>query len=226
MVMALAVFILLVAAVFTLMSGVIQGTATLQDNENLHDQTSALDAFMKNKLEQMPARSSLVSYQRGEGEGLLQNGIIFGNTNFATVIDAKVQPNGYYTLRLATYETSAGPDQPQDARQVLQLAATSDDPTLIWTSLMTDIKTLDWKFLDFNATQWVDIWSSPTQPNLIEFTMQPAGDLQASTMDFWLPKIDTISVNVASQSAATGNPTGGTPTVPVPGRSTGGQPRP
>jgi hypothetical protein len=52
-----------------------------------------------------------------------------------------------------------------------------------------DIKTLDWKFLDFNQTVWVDVWSSSTKPNLVEFTLQPADDLQPTTMDFWLPKI-------------------------------------
>jgi len=219
MMMALAVFILLVSAVFALLSSVLQSTATLQANQNLHDQTTALNAYLKKKLTEMPARSSLISYQRGDGEGLLQNGIIFGNTNFATAIDAKVQPNGYYTLRLATFETSAGSDQPQDARQVLQLAASTDDPTLTWTPLMTDIKTLDWKFLDNNATQWVDLWSSTSQPNLVEFSVQPAGDLQLCTMDFWLPKIDTITVNVASQSgngAPTVQPTNRPPRIQTP----------
>jgi type II secretory pathway pseudopilin PulG len=210
MMLALATFILLAAAVFALLSAVLQSTATLQDNQNLNDQTSALNAFLKNKLEQMPARSSLVSYQRGNGEGLLQNGIIFGNTNFATIIDAKVQPNGYYTLRLGTYETDAASNQPQDARQVLQLVGTSDDPTMTWTTLMTDLKTLDWKFLDFNATQWVDLWTTTAEPNLVEFSMQPAGDLMPSTMDFWLPKIDTISVNAAATQAAASS---GSPTV-------------
>jgi len=223
MMMALAAFILLVSAVFTLMSGVIQSTATLQNNQNLHDQTSALNAFMKKKLEQMPANSTIVSYQRGEGEGLLQNGIIFGNLNFATAIDAKAQPNGYYTLRIATFETSAAPDQPPDARQVLLLAATTDDPTMTWTPLMTDIKMLDWKFLDFNATQWVDLWSSTSPPNLVEFSLQPSGDLQQSTMDFWLPKIDTISLNTSSASGGTGGGGGGGGGGPG-GRGGGGVP--
>jgi hypothetical protein len=228
MIMALAAFVLLVAAVFTLLGGVLESTATLEDNENLNDQTTALNAFLKKKLSEMPANSTLVSYQRGDGEGLLQNGIIFGNANFATDIDAKVQPNGYYTIRLATFETGAAEDQPQDARQVLSLAATTDDPTMTWTPLMTDIKTLDWKFLDFNATQWVDLWPGPNEPNLLEFTMQPASDLQPSTMDFWLPKIDTMSVNIASQSSATNPSNGGVTGQPGQprGGNNGGQPRP
>jgi prepilin-type N-terminal cleavage/methylation domain-containing protein len=203
MMITLAIFILLAGAVFGILTGVLQSTSTLQDNQSRRDQISALNAFLKKKLGEMPARSSLVSYQRGDGEGLVQNGIIFGNTNFATAIDAKIQPNGYYTLRLATFETEADPTQPQDARQVLQQSMTTDDPTLVWTPLITDLKTLDWKFLDFNATLWVEIWSSTTKPNLAELSTQVAGDLQPTTMDFWLPKIDTINLNAARAPATT-----------------------
>ena len=190
----LAIFILLAAAVFGIMTGVLQGTATLQDNSNRRDQVAALNAFLKKKLGEMPPASTLVSYQRGDGEGLTQNGILFGTKNLATAIDAKAQANGYYALRLAKFATEAGQGQPQDARQVLQQAVATDDPTLAWTPLIGDLKTLDWKFLDFNQTVWVELWSSSTKPNLVEFSMQPAGDLQPATMDFWLPKIEAASV--------------------------------
>jgi len=199
MMITLAIFILLAAAVFGLMTGVLQSTSTLQDNQNRRDQVAALNAFLKKKLGEMPVASTLTSYQRGIGEGLVQNGIIFGTANFATAIDAKAQANGYYALRLATFATEAGQGQPQDARQVLQQAVTTDDPTLAWTPLIGDIKTLDWKFLDFNQTLWVELWNSPTKPNLVEFSMQPAGDLQPTTMDFWLPKIQASSVTAAPQ---------------------------
>jgi hypothetical protein len=91
-------------------------------------------------------------------------------------------------------------DQPQDARQALLQAVTTNDPTLAWTPLLGDIKTLDWKFLDFNTTLWVELWGSTTKPNLVEFSMQPAGDLQPTTMDFWLPKIESVPVSGASQT--------------------------
>ena len=200
MMITLAIFILLAAAVFGIMTGVLQSTSTLQDNQNRRARVAALNAFLKKKLSEMPVGSTLTSYERGNGEGLAQNGIIFGTANLATAIDAKAQANGYYALRLATFATAAGPGQPQNARDVLQQAVTTDDPTLVWTPLMGDIKTLDWKFLDFNATLWVDLWNSSAKPNLVEFSMQPAGDLQPTTMDFWLPKIQAASVSVAPPS--------------------------
>lgn len=199
MMITLAIFILLAAAVFGILTGVLESTATLQDNQNHCDQVAALNAFVKKRLGELPAASSLVSYQRGDGAGLVQNGIIFGTVNLARAIDATTQPNGYYALRLTTFASTTSPDQPQDARQVLLQSVTTDDPTLVWTPLVKDIKTLDWKFLDFNTTLWVDLWSSSTKPNLVEFSMQPAGDLQATTMDFWLPKINAVTVTIAAQ---------------------------
>jgi len=202
MMITLAVFILLAAAVFGLMTSVLESTSRLQDNSNHRDEVAALNAFVKKKLGEMPVSSTLLSYQRGDGAGLTQNGIVFGTQNLATAIDAKPQANGYYVLRLAVFTTGAGAGQVQDARQALQQAVTSDDSTVAWTPLIGDLKTLDWKFLDFNATVWVDLWSSSAKPNLVEFSMQPAGDSQPTTMDFWLPKIEAVSVTAAPSTSS------------------------
>ena len=189
MMITLAIFLLLAGAVFGIMTGVLESTSTLQDNQNRRDEVAALNAFLEKKLAQMDSTSTIASYQRGDGEGLVQNGVIFGNANLAMAVDAKIQPNSYYTLRVTTLTAGAVNGAQQDARQLLLQAVTTDDPTLIWAPLITDIQTLDWKFLDFNATVWVDLWNSSANPNLVEFSMQPAGDLQPATMDFWLPKI-------------------------------------
>jgi prepilin-type N-terminal cleavage/methylation domain-containing protein len=195
MVITLFIFLLLTAAVFGLMSGVLQSTGSLQDNQNRHDQEVAFTAYLKKRLNEMPAGSSVMSYQRGDGSGLAQNGIVFGTVSMARAIDATMQSNGYYQIRTTQITVTTSPDAPSDARQVLLGFVTADDPSLVWTPLMSDIKTLDWKFLDFNQTVWVDLWTSPTKPNLLEFSMQPAGELQPTTMDFWLPAIASATTN-------------------------------
>jgi len=224
MMITLAVFILLASAVFGLMTGVLQSTSTLLDSQNRRDEVAALNAYLKFQLGEMTARSTLVSYQRGDGEGLNQNGILFGNLNYATAIDAKVQANGYYILRVATFTTTAAPDQPPDARQSLMQLVTTDDPSLIWTKLLGDIKTLDWKFQDLNVTDWVEQWNAGTNPNLIEFSMQPGGDLQQTTMDFWIPKLNQISLRIAAPPTTSGtsptSPTSPSPTSTKPGSPT------
>ena len=203
MMITMAIFILLVAAVFALMTGVLQSTSTLQDTQNRREETTALYAFLKQKLTTLPAHYTVVSYQRGDGEGLTQNGVLYGNANQASVVDAKVQDNGYYTIRFATYAIDTAETTSADARQIMQQLVTTDDPSLVWRKLVTDIKTLDWKFQDFNDPNWVEIWTSSTEPNLIEFTMQPAAETQLVTMDFWLPAIHAPSMGAARQAART-----------------------
>ena len=202
MMITLMIFLLLAGAVFGIMTGVLESTSTLQENQNHRDEAAALNAFLEKKLTGMDSTSTIVSYERGDGEGLVQNGVIFGNANLATAVDAKIQPNGYYTLRLTTLMAGIVNGAQQDARKLLDTAVTTDDPTLTWAPLITDIKTLDWQFLDFNATVWVDLWNSSANPNLVEFSMQPAGDLQPATMDFWLPQITAPPITAPPQSTA------------------------
>jgi prepilin-type N-terminal cleavage/methylation domain-containing protein len=183
----LVIFVLLTAAVYAILAGILQGTSVLQYNQNHKDQIVALNAFLKKKLGGMNAQSDFFSYRR-DGEGLSQNGIIFGQNEVLLAIDAKVQANGYYTLRLASQVglPSSGPF----TSQIFGQRVSSDDPSIVWTPLMRDVQHIDWKFQDPTTSQWVDQWiNAPHKPAMVEFTLQQAGDLQSNTKDFWLPPI-------------------------------------
>jgi prepilin-type N-terminal cleavage/methylation domain-containing protein len=206
MVITLSIMLLLFAAVFEIMTGVFQSSGTLQDNQNHRDQIVALGAFLKNKLGGMSVQSIFISYRRGDGEGLLQNGIILGDSDMATAIDAKIQPNGYYTLRLVRAnadsllkELSSTPNAPQQANLVassLTQLVTQDDPSLQWVPLIRDIKSLDWKFQEYSNPKWDDYWTSANKPNLVELSLQLAGDLHPDTMDLWIPTLTPVSFSV------------------------------
>jgi prepilin-type N-terminal cleavage/methylation domain-containing protein len=204
MVITVVILLVLAGMVFVLMTGILTSAATLEDNQNRNDQLTALDDFIKTKLMSLPARSTIASYARGDGEGLVQNGIIFGNTNLATAIDGKIQPNGLYLLRLTTFATTENSQESQDARVTLTQAVTTDDPTLTWTELIKDVKTMAWKFQDPTQVQWDTAWTANNTPNLIEFDMQGGGDRLPTTMDFWVPKINPISVHIQANPGAPG----------------------
>ncbi len=206
MMMALAVFVLLASAVFGLMTGVLQSTSTLQDNQDRRDVVDALTAFLKKQLNEMSAQAGVTSYIRGDGDGLKQDGVIFGTASQASAIDARLQPNGYYLLRITSYAAESVNGQSVDARNTLANLVSGDDPSLTWKTLIGDIKTLSWKFQDANATDWSDTWSATGKPAFIEFSMLPAGDLKAVTMDFWLPKIDPITLNIPTAAPTTNAP--------------------
>ena len=183
----LVVLVLLTTSIYAILSGVLQGTSVLQYNQNHRDQIVALNAFLKKRLSGMNAQSDFFSYQRN-GEGLSQNGIVLGHDQTLMAIDAKIQANGYYTLRVA-YQTGM-PSSINLTSQVFGQRVASDDPTIVWIPLIHDVQHIDWKFQDPTTTQWVDQWiNAPNKPAMVEFTLQQAGDLQSTTMDFWIPPI-------------------------------------
>lgn len=203
MIITMAIFILLSASVFGIVTGVLQTTSALQDNQTRKDQAVALTAFLQRKLGRLAAPDKLTSYQRGTGDGLVQNGIVFGNDDVVTVLDAKVQNNGYYTFRLAVLHGTTGNE---DLLSKMTILVTQDDPSLAWTTLMRDVQHIDWQFQDLNQPQWLDIWqNSAVRPVLVELSFQQAGDLQKVTTDFWIPRIDPVPLPVSSAAAPSTN---------------------
>jgi prepilin-type N-terminal cleavage/methylation domain-containing protein len=188
MVLTLAIFLLLAGAVFGIMTGILKASSALQDNQNRRDEVMALQEFLRHDLDGLPGWGQLNSYQRGDGEGLPVNGIIFGTPGLYTAIDAKRQANGLYTLRVARFSAS---EENNQAVTLFTQAVTGDDDSLAWRNLMRDVKRIDWKFLPENSTQWTDNWplSSTLKPNLIQLTLLPAGDTQPTVTDVWLPPI-------------------------------------
>ena len=202
MVITLTVFVLLSAAIFGIISGVLESAGSLQDNQNRGDQAMALQAFFRRQLAGLPATGVVASYKRGDSEGLEQNGIFFGSSEYLTAVDAKVQANGLYTFRTTTLLPGAGANSNPAA--FLQLL-TTDDPSLSWRPLVHDVKDVSWKFQASGASSWIDHWESPSgKPNMIEFSVLIAGDLRPTVTDVWLPPL--VTPPVASPTAP--------PTVP------------
>jgi hypothetical protein len=223
MVITLAIMLLLFAAVFEIMTGVFQSSSTLKENQNHRDEMVALGAFLKNKLGGMSVESVFISYRRGEGEGLVQNGVILGEGDSATAIDAKVQPNGYYTLRLVTVTTDmllkqfsavairpnvSGNGTTQQASLVagtLTQLVTQDDPSLQWVPLIHDVQHLDWTFQEYNNPKWEIYWPGPAKPNLVGLSLQLAGDLRPDTLDFWIPNLAPVAFQAPVTTAPPNN---------------------
>jgi prepilin-type N-terminal cleavage/methylation domain-containing protein len=215
MVITMAIFILLSAAVFGIISCVLQTASTLQENQNRRDQLEALNAYLNNQLRAMPAGSVLISYRRGDGEGLVQNGIIWGQDKLLTALDAKLQSNGLYTLQLTAFDPRMLPKFSPSPLLFFESLITQNDPGIIWTPLIHDIRSIGWKFQILNMTDWLDVWSDPgNKANLVEFTIEQAGDLQPSVIDFWLPHIEPI--NLASLPGLTNAPATNAPATNAP----------
>jgi len=202
MMITMVIFVLLAAAAFGIMVGTLKSTAVLQDDQDHRDQMAALRAFLKKQMSDLGAQRFLVSYRRGNGEGLAQNGIAFGGLDGATVIDAKAQPNGYYQLRLGEIRME-GLSYINDAFTGFKLPSgvTSDNEAGVqWAPLIRDVRRVDWKFMDANSGQWADdYFNLASPPDLMELSIQLAGDLRPTTMDFWFPHLSPMT-SVAPQA--------------------------
>jgi len=204
MMVTLAIFMLLATAVFGIIVETLRSTSTLQDNQGHRDQMVALNAFLKKKIEGLGPESFLVSYRRGNDEGLAQNGIAFGRVSDVIVIDAKPQVNGYYLIRLGRAKIEGGSSLNGGIVGFkLPPGVLSDDGEGVeWTSLLRDVRAVGWKFRETGSDQWVNVHASPSpEPNLVELTVQLAGDLQPTTMDFWIPHISAVPLSLAKSPA-------------------------
>jgi len=214
-IVAMVIFVMLAAAVFGILGATLQAASTLQDNQGRQEKLEALQAFLQHQLRGMSAGDTIVSYQRGDGEGLKLNGMLWGNTSLATVLDAKIQPNGYYQLRLAQV-SKANLDPNNAAAQsnpipFLVTAVQSDDATLPWVSLIRDVRLVGWRFQGQEGTPWMDNWNvanSSNNPSEVEFTLQLAGETQPTVMDFWITTLQPAPASnpLAQPATNTTNP--------------------
>jgi prepilin-type N-terminal cleavage/methylation domain-containing protein len=199
-IITLSIFLLLSAAVFGIFSATLESVSGLQDNQNQSDEVEALSAFLRKNLLELPADGSLTSYHR-EGAPFKVSGLIWGAGNDLRAADMQLQPNGYYSLRLAYYTPPANPQAPAPADFQRQIV--SDDPSLAWRVLVRDIRTADWRFRGVNATQW-DEQASNNKPVVAEFSLQLAGSTTSVTDDFWIPQTLPITLQAATPPPATG----------------------
>ena len=184
------VFIILAGAVFGIISGVLTSAATLQENQNRRDEITALQEFLRMKLTNLSGRDEVFTYRRGNGEGLVPNGIVIGTSTQAIALDAKIQANGYYTLRETGSFVSASGNL--SSAQMLAQEIIRDDSSVAWRPLIQDVQRIEWKFQGTGAPDWMSEWiTSAMKPNLVEFSLQLAGDLQPDVMNFWLPPVHT-----------------------------------
>jgi prepilin-type N-terminal cleavage/methylation domain-containing protein len=189
----LMIFILLTASVFGIMTAVFQSSNALKENQNRKDEISALHAFLKNRFEGLTATDHLESYRRGEGDGLRINGIMLTTQDEIEAIDASRQANGFYDLRLANPVDAASLPAVTSFTQELE----KNVDALAWTSLIRDVRSIEWKFQSASSPEWLDEWTSDsTKPSLVECAIQLAGEEQPTVMDFPVPHL------VASPSQA------------------------
>ena len=192
MIITLCVFVMLAASVFGIFSATLESAGALEDNQNRQDQVEALAAWFKQEMLELPASGTVASYHR-DNIPFHVAGFIWGSGENFQAVGLQLQANGNYALRLTAYQPAssnqlrvAGLTGTSAALSQFMGELTQDDPTLVWRPLVHDLKAADWRFLQFNTTQWQDQVAG-FKPAIVEITFQPAGALASITDDFWIP---------------------------------------
>jgi len=220
MIITLCIFVMLAGAVFGIFSATLQSVGSLQDNQNREDQSEALGAWLKQSFLALPADGVVLSLHR-DGAPFQVADVIWGDGGNMQVLDMHLQPNGNYTLRLATYSPASGQSDDASAAAksfaaqtasnsslaagVLASEVTNDNPTLEWRPLIRDLKSADWRFQLPNVNEWQNSAPNSRQVLLVELNFQIAGSLSAVTDDFWVPPLQPAN-NPALTPAVTANP--------------------
>jgi type II secretory pathway pseudopilin PulG len=189
-IVTLSIFILLTASVFGIMTAVFQSSNALKDNQNRRDEVSALHDFLKNRFENLAAADHLLTYRRGDGDGLGVNGILLLTQGETEAVDASPQPNGLYSLRLGQPPPPTSDQEPAPTVMSFLQELEKNVDALTWTPLIRDVKSITWKFQTPPSDDWMPEWTNDSsKPGLIECSVQLAGDDKPTVMDFPIPHL-------------------------------------
>jgi prepilin-type N-terminal cleavage/methylation domain-containing protein len=197
-IITLTIFVILTACVFGIMTAVFQSSNDIRDNQNRRDEVSAFGAYLKNCLANLTSDDRILSYRRGNGEGLSVNGVILEVQGTMKAIDATPQDNGLFGIRLA---------QPGDFDPTPSLDSFSQEldkhlSALVLIPLLKDVHTIKWRFRLLQAPDWQPDWTSQaSNPDLVECSVQLAGDDIPTTMDFSIPRLVAPAIHGAQPVA-------------------------
>ncbi len=208
MIITLCVFLMLAGAIFSIFGATLEGTSTLQDDQNRSDSADALSAWLRESLLELPAQGTLLSYHR-EHQPFHVSGVIWGEGAQLRALDLQPQANGNYLLRYCVSPvsvqetgfaglTGTGLDA-QDLAKFQNLVM-ADDSSLNWRVIVRDLKAADWRFRQPSALVWDDVSSG--KPLFAELTFQLAGKADPVVDDFWIPPVQLPDSGTAAPAVA------------------------
>ena len=191
-IITLTIFVILTACVFGIMTAVFQSSNDLKANQNRRDQISAFGAYLKNRFSSLTGDDHIISYRRGNGDGLGVNGVILNVGGSFKAIDTDSQDNGLYGLRLA----QPGDFDPQPTIASFSQELDKHVSALVFVPLLADVHTIKWQFRLAQSPNWLPEWTSTTSnPDVVECSVQLAGEDSPTVFDFSIPRLTAPAIH-------------------------------
>lgn len=205
-VVAMAVFSLIVVSIFGVIDATMVSSGELQDSQRINRETAGFIELCRKTFATLPASAAIRSDPAQEiapdgQEIVISNApsiFAWGNNslNFGTTtLGVRAQENGQFSLSI-TRSDFVPPDEditPSLTGTASNFAIEPDDQGRYWLALIPDLQWIQWRFYDPKINDWTDTWIQGSRPHLVE-------------LQFLLPD-DTIPVRaVFTVSTATAQP--------------------
>jgi prepilin-type N-terminal cleavage/methylation domain-containing protein len=186
--MAVIIFSLLVASLFTILDGSFTATGALDQTQRGEQSLEALNAWLDRGFRTMPPQATVTAAAKGSDKNTLEV-VIRDHPGFTgwlgesvgaltTGLALRPQQNGLYALSMCEVKQNKWEWQ----SSMLPTDAAS------WTLLLHDVKSAQWRFYDGRTRNWLDTWSDAAyRPSNIELSLQIADDPEPVVLTFWCP---------------------------------------
>ena len=196
MIVTISVFVLLSAAVFSLVAATLQSGTALTADQKRNDEVIALDQYLRRALTKVTADDQLALLSDSGGEStelvLTQSGAFLG-------LAARSQANGLRELLLYRAPAVAFPS---GAAGLQQFGAASDS-AVPPVALLHDLSEVQWRFRVPNVTAWTEeLALGASRPALVELTIRRGSHEPPISFDIWMPPMSPSQANQPGATAA------------------------
>ncbi len=190
MLLAIAIFILLVGAVYTVVSVALSASANLGDQQMEARRIGAFQDFLRRGFVNLPAEAEISL--RARSRGALGKGMELLIRPAAGAFEVGPSSGQGSGVVLGTMADKKGNTQFSIARFPARLdqdALTQYLDNALWVPVLDKIDSLRWRFWDKNLNQFVETWDKGQEhPEMIELTFAIVGE-PPLTCIFRLPSL-------------------------------------
>ncbi len=192
MVVALSLFVLLIAGIFSIATGTMELTNDLTVSQERAQIRQNLVEFLRRSFRSMPGESEVrLLVQQNGGTYLPTLNVVNGGAclspggslppDTSVELYAEQRPGGYLRVNLRFLDDK----QTAALRTNQPVRYTRDQPVI---TLLDNVGRFQWRFFDSAANQWVNNWREPRRPLFAELTLLLDDGIEMRNV-FWFPPV-------------------------------------
>jgi hypothetical protein len=184
-ILGLAILTIIVALVFRIIQTTVRVTTDVQFLQSEQEHADGLYEILRKHFSSLPQTTQFQTRRVRSGLELVFLEVPFhfswassGPQFGSTVIAARTQPDGRYTLAVV--------QEPEDAPEAY--AVFGESQNVNWIPIVSGLRECNWRFFDARSREWKSEWRDPgVKPALFECTFEVSGQSQPTRAVFRWP---------------------------------------